>query len=186
MKMFKTWGNDRCQAINVFSYLSISSAVYCLLLILLMRYTENDMKFFRQTNRRVLLVLSLVFSLALLCVQGVGLHVHNLDHDHGDHHGHAHAIDDTGEHAHLSKAHFAQDTSHSDHHDGAVSEVDISPDGLLKNSSNNIFAIALIAFFFIFAMFVSSRQWVHRGRESKLVLYRRYVLSPPLRAPPQH
>ncbi len=144
------------------------------------------MRFFRQTNKWVLLVLSLVFSLALLCAQGIGLHVHNLDHDPGDHHSHAHAMNGAGEHAHVSKAHFAQDTSHSDHHDGAVSEVDISPEGLLKNSSNNIFAIALIAFFFIFAMFVSLRQLAYRCRESKLILYRRYVLSPPLRAPPQH
>jgi len=144
------------------------------------------MKLFRQTNRHALLLLSLLLSVSLLCAQELGLHVHSLDHGHGDHHSHAHAIDEAAGHAHLSKAHFAQDTSHNDHHDGTVSEVDISPDGLLKNASNNIFAIALIAFFFVLVMFVPSRQLVRCCRESKLTLHRYYLLSPPLRAPPQH
>ncbi len=149
-----------------------------------MGYTEKTMRFFRQTNRRALLVLSLLLSLALLCAQEVRLHVHSLDHNHGDHL--SHSIDDAGGHAHLSKAHFAQDMSHSDHHDGAVADVDISPDGLLKNFNDNIFAVALIAFFFALLLFVSSRQFVHHSREGKLILHRRYVLSPPLRAPPQY
>ena len=138
------------------------------------------MNFCRQINKRTLLLLSVLLSLSLLCSQGVGLHVHSLDHGHGD------SIHQAGEHAHLSEAHFAQDSSHNDHHDGTVSEVDISPDSLLKTPSNNIFSIALIAFLFISVVFVSSQQWVHRRRESKLILHRRYVLSPPLRAPPQH
>ncbi len=125
---------------------------------------------------------NLLLSLSLLCAQGVKLHVHNLDHEHDNHH--SHSIDEAGDHSHLSKAHFAHDTSHNEQHDGVVSEVDISPNGLLKNTHNNIFAVALFALFFTLMIFVSSRQFIQRSRESKLILHRYYVLSPPLRAPP--
>ncbi len=143
-----------------------------------------DMNSFRQRNRRTLLLWSLLLCLALLFAQGVKLHVHSLDHGHDNHH--SHAINEAGDHGHLSKAHFTHDTSHNDHHDGVVSEVDISPDGLLKNVQNNFFAIALFALFFTLMTFVSSRQLVQYCRESKLILHSYYVLSPPLRAPPQH
>ncbi|VAW86310.1 hypothetical protein MNBD_GAMMA16-143 [hydrothermal vent metagenome] len=127
------------------------------------------MDYFRQTNRRALLSWALLLSLALLCAQGVKLHVH--------------AIDEVGDD---SKAHFAHDTSHSDHHDGVIPKIDISPDGLLKNTHNNVFAIVLFALFFTWMIFISSRPLVHYRRESKLILHSFYVLSPPLRAPPQH
>ena len=133
---------------------------------------------------------SLLLSLALLCAQGVKLHVHHLDHGHDNHpnnyHSHIHAIDKAGDHDHLSKAHFTHDTSHNDHHDGVVSEVDISPDGVLKNANYSVFALALFALFFTLVIFVSSRQLVQRCRESKLILRSYYLLSPPLRAPPQY
>lgn len=144
------------------------------------------MEFFRRINKRTLLLWSLLLGLSLLCAQGVGLHVHNVDHGHDEHQSHVHATDEADDHAHMSKAHFTHDTSHNDHHDDVASEIDVSPDGFLKNSSNNILAIALIAFFFILVLFVSSRQLVHCCRESKLILHRYYLLSPPLRAPPQH
>ena len=85
--------------------------------------------------------MSLLLSLLLLCAQGVGLHVHNLDHGHDDNQSHGHA--------HVSQAHFAHDTSHKGHQGNVTSEIDVSPDGLLKIASNNVFAIALITFFFI-------------------------------------
>ncbi len=147
------------------------------------------MNSFRQIDRRTLLLWVLLLSLALLCAQGAKLHVHNLDHGqdnhHNDYHSHTHdAIDEVVDHGHLSKAHFTHDTSHNDHHDGVVSEVDVTPDGLLKNTNNNVFAIALFVLFFTLITFVSSRQSVQRCRERKLVRHSRYVLSPPLRAPP--
>ncbi len=142
------------------------------------------MEFFRLTNKRTLLLWSLLLSLSLLCMQEAKLHVHDLDHGH--HHGHTHAIDGAGGHAHLSKAHFAHDTSHGDHHNGVISEVDISPDGVLKNANNSPFTIALFIFFFTLLIFVSSRRLIQRCRESKLILHEYYVLSPPLRAPPQY
>ncbi len=142
------------------------------------------MEFFHLANKRALLLWCFLLSLSLLCVQGVKLHVHNLDHK--QHHGHTHAIDDAGDHAHLSKAHFAHNTSHSDHHNGVISEVDISPDGVLKNTNNSPFTLALIIFFFTLAIFVASRRLIQHCRENKLIFHEYYVLSPPLRAPPQY
>lgn len=144
------------------------------------------MEFLRRINKRTLLLWSLLLCLSLLCAQGVGLHVHSMDHGEDHHQSHIHAADEANDHAHMSKVHFTHDISHNDHHDSVVSEIDVNPDGLLKNSSNNIFAIALISFFFILLMFVSSRQLVHCRRESKLTPNRYYLLTPPLRAPPQH
>jgi len=143
------------------------------------------MKFFHRINKRTLLLWSLLLSLSLLCTQGVGLHVHNVDHGHDDHLSNIYAIDGANDHADMSNAHFTHDTSHNDHHDGLESEFDISPDGLLKYT-NHIFAIALIVFLVTLVMPVSSRRLIHYRRENDFILHRYYVLSPPLRAPPQH
>ncbi len=147
------------------------------------------MEFFHPTNKqskRIVLLWCFLLSLSLLCVQGAKLHVHDLDHRH--HHGQIHAIDGAGDHAHLSKAHFAHDTSHGDHHNDVISEVDISPDGVLKNTNKNAnnspFTLALFIFFFTLAIFVASRRLIQRCREGKLTFHQYYVLSPPLRAPP--
>ena len=146
------------------------------------------MDFFRQTNKRILLLWSVLLALMLLCAQGVKLHAHDLGH--GDEHhssdGHIHAIEATGDHGYLSKVHFAHDTSHSEHHDDVVSEIDISPDGLLKNTNNSVFAIMLFALFFILMVLISSRQLIQRCRESQLILRSCQIFSPPLRAPPQY
>lgn len=142
------------------------------------------MEFFRRVNKRLLLLWGLLLFLSLLCVQGVALHIHSLDYGHGDHHNYSHAIEEESGHAHLSKAHFTHDTSHNDNHDGTVSEIDVSPDGLLKKSSKNISSMALIAFFFILVMFVSSLQLIHRCSESRRSPQRFYFLNPPLRTPP--
>ncbi len=125
------------------------------------------MNSFRQINRRALLLWSLLLSLALLSAHVVKLHVHDL------------------EHGHLSKAHFAHDTSH-EHHDRTISEVDTSPNGVLKNTSNSVFALALFTLFLTLMTFIPSQQLVQCCRENKLTLHSYYLLSPPLRAPPQY
>jgi len=144
------------------------------------------MNFLRQLNGRTLLLWSLLLSLTLLCTQGARLHVHNLDHGHDSHHNHSHSSDESGDHSHLSKAHFAHDTSHNEQHNGTMSEVEISPDGVLKNTNASVYTLVLFALFFTLVAFVSSRQLVRRCRESKLILHSYYLFSPPLRAPPQY
>ena len=127
----------------------------------------------------------MLLSLFLLCAQGVGLHIHSLDHHHDHKHSHNHATEEMGDHAHLSKAHFAFVGSHSDHHHGIASEIDVSPYGLLK-SIDNLFAIALFDLLFAFFTFVCLRRLLRYCRERKLTLRGHYLLSPPLRAPPLH
>lgn len=142
------------------------------------------MHFFRQIDRPTLLLLSLLLSLSLLFAQEVGLHSHSFDHVHGD--NHVNVIDDTTKYSHLNSAHFALDASHNDHHHGAIAEIDVSPDGLLKSVNNTIVSIALIILLFLLVMPTPSRKGVHRHRESKLILHKHYILSPPLRAPPPY
>lgn len=121
--------------------------------------------------------MSLLLSLSLLYSHGVTLHVHSLDH--------SHAADEASDHSHLSKPHYAHDTSQHGHND-VVAEFDASPDGVLKNLSNNMLALALFALLFALVLPVPLLRVAQYRRESKPVLNGRYLLSPPLRAPPQH
>jgi len=144
------------------------------------------MGFFRRINRPTLLLWSLLLSLFLLCSQGATLHLHTLDHSQDEHLNHSHAADEASDHAHLSKAHYAHDRSHDEHHDAVLSEVDVSPNGVLKKLSNNTLALALFAILFTLLLPAPLRQVVHRHRESRLAPLEHYLLSPPLRAPPLH
>jgi len=141
------------------------------------------MGFFRRILRRTLLLWSLLLSLSLLCGQGIKLHVHNLGHDHDESIEHTHAADEANDHSRLSRAHYAHNTSHSEHHDDA-SDVDVTPDGVWKKLSSSMLTLALLTLLFVLVLPAPSRQRVHRYRESKSTLFRRYLLSPPLRAPP--
>lgn len=120
--------------------------------------------------------------MALLCAQSVKLHVHNFDHDHDQRHGHITA--GAAEHSHLSEAHLSTDVSHGDHHDEVVSELDASPDGLLKKASSNVVVLALLATLFTLLLPGFYQQIFHRRRDKGAILPRRYHLFPPLRAPP--
>ncbi len=121
--------------------------------------------------------------MALLGVQGVKLHVHNLGHDHGQQHGHISA-EETGDHSHLSVAHFSSDISHTDHHDEITSEVDAGQDGLLIKVSSSILLLALLATTFTLFMPGFYRYTFHLRRENDTNIPWRYHISPPLRAPP--
>lgn len=123
----------------------------------------------------------LFISVALLCAQGVKLHLHNLDHDHGS--KHLSSIDDA-KHSHMSVAHLATDTSHIDHHNEVVTEIDASPDGLIKKGISDIPEHALIAFVFSALLIGFYRSTIHRRRCSHTKVPWRYHISPPLRAPP--
>ena len=137
------------------------------------------MIFFRQTKKRTLFLWALFLSVALLCAQGVKLHVHSLDHD--QQHSHIAA---EAEHSHLSEAHLSTDISHGDHHDEVVSELDVTASGLLKKVSSNSLTLALLVTVFAFLLPAFYQQTFHRRRDKDALLPWRYHLSPPLRAPP--
>jgi len=139
------------------------------------------MEFFRRINRLALLLWSVLITLSLLSAQGVALHVHSFEH--GSDESHVHGMDEVSDHAHLNQVHFTYDETHNDYHDGVVSEIDVSPEGLLK-SFNNVLAIVLVAFIVSVVMLSTARLLLCRYRDSKLTVNKHYVLSPPLRAPP--
>ena len=113
------------------------------------------------------------------------MHVHDIGHDsHGTtHHDHA-TSDNSSHHSHISKVHTALDASHLNHHDDVALEVDISPDGVLKSFSNSLPILAFLTFLIIFILPIVTRQRFSQPKENKLLLSGRYILSPPLRAPP--
>ncbi len=139
------------------------------------------MIFFRKTNKQILLLGSLLLSLALLCAQGVTLHTHDITSHDTKHHNNEHLQLD---HKHSNKTHLAHDDSH-EHHGSITSVLNITPEGLLKSTSNHVLFIVLFSFFIIFTAFSTSQQFIHHYRKNKLNLRLLHTLSPPLRAPPQ-
>ena len=142
------------------------------------------MKYFRQLNKRTLLILSLILSFSLLCAQEVNLHIHDLEHNNKQ--GHLYASNAESAHNQISLVHLSHDTPHGDHHDREISDIDISPTGVLKNNKFHLFYLALITFIFILVIGLPSLLLLLFRRKSELVFYLRYILSPPLRAPPHH
>ena len=93
-------------------------------------------------------------------------------------------MDNLDEHEHLSKAHFAHDQSHGDHHEEVFSEVDVSPNGILKAPSAQILFFAVITFILLLAWPVFAGRVLYYRRDSDPFHYLCYLFSPPLRAPP--
>jgi len=139
------------------------------------------MNFFRQTKKRTLFLWVLLLSIALLCAQGVKLHAHSLDHD--QEHSHIGVLAAT-EHSQLSKVHLSTDVSHEDHHDEVTSEIDVSSYGFLKKVSNSVLTLALFVTLLILFNTGFYRQIFARRHNKIAFIPRRYVNSPPLRAPP--
>jgi len=140
-------------------------------------------------NKQSLLTWVVLLSISVLCAQGIGLHVHSMDHEQDGHMVLATSMGDFSKtshnHEHISKPHSSLDSSLIYHHSDVSSSIDISPDGLLKNTNNNIFSIDVLAFIFILIMLTPARLILHRIQEPTIKLRNHYILSPPLRAPPQ-
>lgn len=136
----------------------------------------------QRMQKRTLILWVLLLSVALLCVQGTKLHVHSFGHDHEQRHSITPEV--ATEHLHHSGIHLTTDVSHADHHDEVVSEQDVNPQALLKKISSYgpMLAIFVIAFTFLVHSF--NVITLHYRRDNDLIITRRYILSPPLRAPP--
>ncbi|MEN8167540.1 MAG: hypothetical protein ABFR65_08705 [Pseudomonadota bacterium] len=127
---------------------------------------------------------ALLLCLALLCAQGTRLHVHFLDCEHAAATGLA-TTDDNHGHAQHSKIHLVTDNSHHHHSETEMSELDVSPQGLLKKlpGINSLFLAIVCIFTLLLPVF--TRQAVQRHSGSRFKTLRYYALSPPLRAPPR-
>jgi hypothetical protein len=138
--------------------------------------------FFQRVHKPTLFLWVLLLSEALLCAQGVKLHVNSFGHDHEPRHSIAPELA-TG-HLHQSGIHLTTDVSHATHHDEVISEQGLNSQALLKKISSYgpMLTIFLIAFTFLLHSF--SVITLHYRRDKDVITVRRYILSPPLRAPP--
>lgn len=143
------------------------------------------MDLFRRTKKSTLYIWVILLSIALVCAQGVKLHVHAIDHDHHQQHNHDSLLDQfpTAEHTHISITHLSADASHSNHHDQVIYESDACPDCLLTKISSKLPLTALLAVLFMLLLGVFRQTYVRR-REVFVFFSRRCHFTPPLRAPP--
>jgi len=143
------------------------------------------MDLFRKTKKSTLYLWIILLSIALVCAQGVTLHVHVVDHDH-HHHNHDNLLGQTStaEHTHISIAHLSADTSHSNHHDQVIYESDACPDCLLTKISNKAPLTALLSVLFILMLIGIYRHTYDRRRIENIHLRYLFHFTPPLRAPP--
>jgi hypothetical protein len=144
-------------------------------------YKLPRMSFFRQFNRKSLLGWTLLFSIVFLSAQGLGLHIHQLDHN-SDHYDYIHESDSDDDHAHVSDAHFAHDLSHTAHHND-VSEIEFISEGLLKSFTTVLGGIFFVYLVVVLTLSVFIRT-AHRQQQYRPFRQKYYLLFPPLRAPP--
>jgi hypothetical protein len=121
----------------------------------------------------------LLLSLLLLSLQGVRLHVHNYSHEH-EQQGVAEACVD---HVHADEVHLAIAAA-EDHHAGAMSELEITPEGIPSHSTFPLLAWALVAASILLYPPVASGIILRRRSQRWRPPLRYRALPPPLRAPP--
>ncbi len=137
----------------------------------------------RDFKQNLTAISALLLCLVLLSVQGAKLHVHYLDCGHEPSTGPM-ATHESGRHPTHTKVHLVTDNSHHAHPKAGMSELDLSPQGLLKNLpgiGNLILAVICICLLLL-PVFIRLKQ---RQRYTPPPHSWRYALSPPLRAPPR-
>lgn len=126
-----------------------------------------------------------MISIMLLCAQNLQFHVHSLDHPAPPQQHDSKVEMHNGEHGQIAMKHLSIDSSHADHHDLLVIEVDGSPETIFKHSSPNGSSVALLAL--ILMLFILGVYALYAPRTRGLTNFvpnRRFHLFPLLRAPP--
>ncbi len=141
------------------------------------------MNFFRRTQKRTLILWTILLSVSILCAQGVRLHVHGFEHSHQNNHHDSIEAFDNG-HVHPTSIHLASDISHNDHHGGVVPELDLGMDGFMKKLSVTDLSLALVSLLVLLLAPALIRRIYRTDRIQRTAFLTRYLHSPPLRAPP--
>lgn len=136
------------------------------------------MAYLRLIAQRYKLVWLLYLTLTFIGVQGVNIHLDVYDHQH-----HAEeAI--TSVHDHHSSTHICGTTCNVNHGHESITELDITPEGIVKNLSSSSLILALLTS--VIFVYLAPRCCVRiswRRNPNTLPLWQ-FALRPPLRAPP--
>lgn len=144
------------------------------------------MNLFRLHSSPVTFFWIILLSISLLVAQNLQLHVHDLDQDPVEYDGHDTAGVIDAAHQHLGIKHLSIDTSHADHHDVLMVEMDASPDGIMLQSSTSTPSLALLALFVMLSILTGYSQYRPAIRRKADIVPRwRFHLIPLLRAPPR-
>jgi hypothetical protein len=141
------------------------------------------MMFANRRNQSVSLIGIMLLSLMLVCAQGSRLHIHFLDCEHPSNPASALTVD-ADPHPPHAKIHLVTQDVHVMHASDGLSELDISPQGLLQKSPAFNMLMPLILSLFIFIGPIGSDRVFPLPRCRGGIVHWRYTLSPPLRAPP--
>ena len=142
------------------------------------------MNYFRSLSKPVVFSWIALLSVALLFASNLSFHVHDLDIESTHHTDPSLSGSDVG-HGHVVNKHLSIDTSHADHHDTVMVEMEATPDGMAPQSSRLTSAMDLVALFLL--VFVLSAYPPFRPRFGRIIDRpppRRFYLIPLLRAPP--
>jgi hypothetical protein len=142
------------------------------------------MNFFRPHNSPFVFFWIVLLSIALPFAQNLQFHVHGLDHGPVHHHDHDPTMMDS-HHEHTAIKHLSIDTSHADHHDGVMQEMDAIPDITVQQSSTSVSSMDLLVLFillFILGAYILYKPGIHHTFD--IPPKRRFNLIPQLRAPP--
>jgi hypothetical protein len=155
------------------------------LLLEITAYKLSRMNFSRQHRKPILFLWIVMISIMLLCAQNLQFHVHSLAH-HEPLQQHDSLIEmSNGEHGQVAMKHLSIDSSHADHHDQSVVEMDASPEAIIKQLSMNGALAVLFALIFTLIILGFYALYVPRTRSlTNFVPLRRFHLFPLLRAPP--
>jgi len=132
---------------------------------------------FRSNAKRYGLLWVFYLATTLVFIQGSNLHLDVHDHQH-----HNHEIAASG-HEHVNVIHVFNHVVDAAHSHETVAEVDIIPDGVIKNLALGLLAIALLASAIItlVSQYLCRRISWHLNQGALPVFWR---IRPPLRAPP--
>lgn len=120
----------------------------------------------------------LYLALALVSVQSINVHLDVYDHQH-------HADEQiTSAHADHNSTHVCGVTCDSSHDHKSITELDIAPEGVVKNLSFGSLILALLSSVIaIFLIQLQCTRTFHR-RDVNILPWWQTALRPPLRAPP--
>lgn len=132
----------------------------------------------QKTAKRFSLLWIGYLALALISIQSANLHF-----DIYDHHHHSSELE-TLEHQHPSVTHVCTSTCDSGHAHDSTTEVNLTPEGVLKNNSLSSLTVALMIWTIIPLIHRRAIIFSNRRNNDLLSTLWRSTLRPPLRAPP--